>query len=65
MGISGVDSDGAEYGSVSLLNNLDYVDGKVEGTLDVAVWRGFEDEFDDGSADYPQLAWCTGESCRF
>jgi hypothetical protein len=65
MGISGVDFDGAEYGSVSLLNNLDYVDGKVEGTLDVAVWRGFEDEFDDGSADYPQLAWCTGESCRF
>jgi hypothetical protein len=61
MGISGVDSDGAEYGSVSLLNNLDYVDG----TLDVAVWQGFEEEFEDGFADYPQLAWCTGESCRF
>jgi hypothetical protein len=61
MGISGVDFDGAEYGAVFLLNTLDYVDGKLEGALDVALWRAFVDEF----ADYPRLTWCTGESCRY
>lgn len=65
MGISGVDFGGAEYGSVLLLNTLDYVDGKVEGTLDVAAWQWLEAEFEDGFADYPRLAWCTGESCRY
>jgi len=61
MGISGVDFDGAEYGAVFLHNTLDYVDGKIEGALDVALWRAFADEF----ADYPRLAWCTGEHCRY
>jgi hypothetical protein len=60
MGISGVDFDGAEYGAVFLLNTLDYADGTVEGSLDVAQWRAFEDEF----ADYPRLEWCAGGDCR-